>query len=107
VLNLLTNAIAHSPNSTRIDVRLCRMGGSAMAELDVQDYGKGIADKNLSDVFTRFYQVDQVAHLPTQGLGLGLYITRQIVEAHGGMISVESVEGEGATFIIKLPLLEQ
>jgi signal transduction histidine kinase len=57
-------------------------------------------------VFSRFYQVSRGDSLPTQGLGLGLFITRQIVEAHDGTISVESMEGEGATFIIRLPLLE-
>jgi two-component system CheB/CheR fusion protein len=114
VLNLLTNAITYAPSSARIDVRLFGVDGAAadgmataMAEIDVQDYGKGIAANDLSEVFTRFYQVGQGNPLPAQGLGLGLYITREIVEAHGGTISVESTEGEGATFIIRLPLLVQ
>jgi signal transduction histidine kinase len=114
VLNLVTNAITYAPDSARIDVRLCRVDGAAMstassramAEINVQDYGKGIASKELSEVFSRFYQVSRGDSLPTQGLGLGLFITRQIVEAHDGTISVESMEGEGATFIIRLPLLE-
>jgi len=104
VLNLVTNAITYAPGSAQIDVRLCRVDG--MAEINVQDYGKGIAAKDLAEVFTRFYQVGQGNPLPAQGLGLGLFITSQIVEAHGGTISVESVEGNGATFTIKLPLLE-
>jgi two-component system CheB/CheR fusion protein len=114
VLNLLTNAITYAPDSARIEVRLGRVDGTApdgtrlaVAEINVQDYGKGIAAKDLSEVFTRFYQVSKGNPLPTQGLGLGLFITRQIVEAHGGAISVESMEGEGSTFIIKLPLLEE
>jgi signal transduction histidine kinase len=114
VLNLLTNAITYAPGSARIDVRLFRVDGTSvdgaatsMVEICVQDYGKGIAAKDLPEVFTRFYQVTLGNPLPAQGLGLGLYITRQIVEAHGGTISVESTEGNGATFIIKLPLLEQ
>jgi two-component system CheB/CheR fusion protein len=119
VLNLVTNAITYAPGSARIDVRLFRVNGSAdgsgtatgtgtaTAVINVQDYGKGIAAKDLSEVFTRFYQVGQGNPLPTQGLGLGLFITRQIVEAHGGTILVESTNGEGATFIIKLPLLDQ
>jgi PAS domain S-box-containing protein len=114
VLNLVTNAITYAPGSARIDVRLCRVDGlavdglaTAVAEIEVQDYGKGIAANDLSDLFTRFYQVGQGNPLPAQGLGLGLFIARQIVEAHGGMISVESTEGKGATFIIKLPLLEE
>jgi signal transduction histidine kinase len=109
VLNLLTNAITYAPGSARIDVHLFRVDGTstAMAEIDVQDYGKGIAANDLPEVFARFYQVGKGNPLPAQGLGLGLYITRQIVEAHGGTISVESTEGDGATFIIRLPLLEQ
>ncbi len=78
-----------------------------MAEIDVQDYGQGIAAKDLPEVFTRFYQVSRGTPLPTQGLGLGLFITRQIVEAHGGTISVVSTRGAGATFTIRLPLLER
>lgn len=117
VLNLVSNAIRYAPDSARIDVRLCRVDGvaadgaaadgaaAAMAEINVQDYGQGIAAKDLAAVFTRFYQVSQGATAPTEGLGLGLYITRQIVEAHGGTIAVESQPGQGATFIIRLPLL--
>jgi two-component system CheB/CheR fusion protein len=114
VLNLLTNAITYAPDSARIDVRLCRVDGTAVdgtpvavAEIHVQDNGKGIAAKDLSEVFTRFYQVSKGNPLPAQGLGLGLFITREIVEAHGGTISVISAEGKGATFIIRLPLFAQ
>jgi two-component system CheB/CheR fusion protein len=113
VLNLLTNAITYAPDSAQIDVRLCRVDSTApdgtpaaVAEINVQDQGKGIAAKDLSEVFTRFYQVSKGNPLPAQGLGLGLFITRQIVEAHDGTISVASTEGKGATFIIRLPLLE-
>lgn len=112
VLNLLTNAITYAPDSARIEVRLGRVDGkaadgipAAAAEIDVQDYGNGIAAKDLSEVFTRFYQVRKGNPLPAQGLGLGLFITKQIVEAHGGTISVASTEGKGATFTIRLPIL--
>lgn len=117
ISNLLRNAITYAPESARIDVRLCRLDGSAtskasaargaMAEINVQDYGRGIAEKDMAGLFTRFYQVSRSDAPPTRGLGLGLYITRQIVEAHGGTISVESTEGEGTTFTIRLPLLEK
>lgn len=105
VLNLITNAATHAPDSARIDVRLRRADG--MAEIQVQDYGKGIAAKDLPNLFRRFSQVGQSTPVPGQGMGLGLFIARQTVQAHSGTISVESVEGEGATFTIKLPLLEQ
>ncbi len=111
VLNLITNAIRYAPDSDRIDIRLSRVDGAAvdrataLAEINVQDYGQGIAAGNLAAVFTRFYQVSQGTTRPIQGLGLGLFITQQIVEAHGGTITVESTEGQGATFSIRLPLL--
>ncbi|HUS14935.1 MAG TPA: chemotaxis protein CheB [Chloroflexia bacterium] len=112
VLNLLSNAIRYAADGARIDVRLRRVDVSAadgdaeaMVEVRVQDYGPGIAAPELSQVFTRFYQIRRDTLQPAQGLGLGLFITRQIVEAHGGTITVESTVGQGATFIIRLPLL--
>lgn len=103
VLNLLTNAIAHAPASHRIDVRLRHT--DRLAEIDVQDYGAGIAAEHLPDLFSRFYQVAHNQPYTGQGLGLGLYICQQIVVAHGGTISVRSVEDAGTTFTVQLPLL--
>jgi two-component system CheB/CheR fusion protein len=103
VTNLLQNALTHAGESKRIDVHLSRARNQA--RIQVQDYGPGIAPDAQQQLFTRFYQ----AHSPDQsrsgGLGLGLYIARQIVEQHGGTIGVQSVVGEGATFIVQLPLL--
>ena len=103
VLNLLTNAITHASGSKHIDVRLRRVDSTA--EIDVQDYGEGIKEEHLSQLFSRFYQIHQGGST-SQGLGLGLFIAKGIVAAHGGTISVDSIEGEGATFIISLPLLD-
>jgi two-component system CheB/CheR fusion protein len=102
LFNLLTNAIRHTPDGTRIDVRLRRANDAA--ELVVQDYGTGIAADRLAHIFTRFYQVAQSDKQPHHGLGLGLYITRELVQAHGGEITVASQEGVGTTFTITLPL---
>src|SRR6185437_13161977 len=109
VLNLLTNAIKFAPDTQRIDVRLRRAeamsdAGRAEAILQVQDYGPGIAVAELPQVFTRYFQSTYTtAH---GGLGLGLFITRELVTAHDGDVSVVSTEGQGATFTVRLPLLE-
>jgi two-component system CheB/CheR fusion protein len=102
VLNLLTNAVTYAPGSPTIEMRLRRVDG--MADIDVQDHGEGIAPEDLPGLFTRFHQLGRGTPLPAQGLGLGLFIARQIVEAHGGTISVASTRGEGTTFTIRLPL---
>lgn len=101
--NLLENAIAYAAGTDRIDVRL-RIDARA-AEVSVRDYGRGIAPADLPHIFTRFYRgrrADQQGH---SGLGLGLYIVKQLVVAHGGTIDVDSVEGKGTRFTIRLPLI--
>jgi two-component system CheB/CheR fusion protein len=111
--NLLANAIKYAPGTERIDVRVRRAaGGSAAAaaagagsaEIEVQDYGPGIAPADLPHIFSRFFQVERGGRGAERGLGLGLYITREIVTAHGGTIDVRSVEGQGTTFTVRLPL---
>jgi two-component system, chemotaxis family, CheB/CheR fusion protein len=102
LLNLLTNAITYAPGTDRIDVRVRRTG--AQAEIAVQDYGRGIAAPELPHVFSRFYRIERGANPTSDGLGLGLYITHQIVLAHGGTIDVQSTVGEGTTFTLRLPL---
>ncbi|KYF81733.1 hypothetical protein BE11_12240 [Sorangium cellulosum] len=102
LMNLLGNAFRHADGSPRIDLRLRRTDGSA--ELDVVDYGPGIPAADLPNVFSSFYQVERSKGSSTGGMGLGLFICREIVKAHGGQLSVRSTEGKGATFTIRLPL---
>jgi two-component system CheB/CheR fusion protein len=102
VLNLLTNAARHAPDSPRIELRLRREAGEAL--LEVQDYGPGIPAAALPHLFDRFYQAGR--RTAEDGLGVGLFITRELVRAHGGAIEVRSREGAGATFTVRLPLLE-
>jgi two-component system CheB/CheR fusion protein len=102
VVNLLGNAMKHAPESERIDVRLNIQGSEA--ELQVQDYGPGISADELPHLFQRFFGGAASLGTVQTGLGLGLYITKELVDAHGGRISVESREGEGARFIVRLPL---
>jgi two-component system CheB/CheR fusion protein len=102
LMNLLTNAITYAPKSERIDVRLRRANNEA--EMQVQDYGSGIRQADLPHLFSRFYQAARPDRQSRRGLGLGLYISREIVLAHGGQISVASTEEVGTTFTIRLPL---
>ncbi|WP_438031013.1 CheR family methyltransferase [Sorangium sp. So ce233] len=102
LMNLLGNAFRHADGSPRIDLRLRRIDGGA--ELDVVDYGPGIPTADLPHVFSSFYQVERPKGSSSGGMGLGLFICREIVKAHGGQISVRSSEGKGATFTLRLPL---
>jgi two-component system CheB/CheR fusion protein len=102
ILNLVNNAITHAPGSRYIDVELRRLDGQA--ELRVHDEGPGIPAADLPHLFSRFYQVSRKHGGSERGLGLGLYIAREIVAAHGGEIRVTSVDGEGSTFIVTLPV---
>ncbi|MND83219.1 Signal transduction histidine-protein kinase BarA [compost metagenome] len=99
VANLLTNALRYGAKSP-VQVRTFEQGG--MACVEVRDHGIGISEHNQQRIFQQFERV--ASSQSSAGLGLGLYISEQIVLAHGGGISVHSVEGEGATFTVCLPL---
>jgi two-component system, chemotaxis family, CheB/CheR fusion protein len=108
--NILHNAIKHAPQSDRIDVRLSRAdidGVAPHAQIEVRDYGPGIAPENLGMVFNRFNQLSVDGGQPSSGLGLGLYIAKGIIEQHGGAITVQSILGEGSAFVIRLPLMNE
>lgn len=99
VTNLLTNAVKYGKRKP-IDIRVESNGEEAI--LIVKDHGIGIAKNDQTKIFKKFERFSSSEHYP--GIGLGLYITQQIIEAHGGSIEVESNLGEGATFTVKLPL---
>ncbi|MGG6297283.1 sensor histidine kinase [Leptolyngbya sp. AN02str] len=103
IANLLRNAHCYTPDGGTITLRCASV--HRWAVLQVIDNGIGIDPKDLPHIFNRFYRVDQVRSRQAGGFGLGLAIVRQIVEAQGGTVSVQSVPGEGARFEIKLPLL--
>jgi PAS domain S-box-containing protein len=102
--NLLGNAIKFSEPGGEIAVRVER--GQEKALFTVQDHGRGIPPGKLDSIFDRFNQVDVSDAREKGGAGLGLSITRGIVELHGGKIWAESVEGKGATFQFTLPLAQ-
>jgi PAS domain S-box-containing protein len=100
-LNLLDNAIKYSDPGARVDVWIREDVSSLTVE--VKDTGVGIPEEDLAQLFERFYRVDKDRSRATGGSGLGLAISRQIVEMHGGDISVESEVGVGSTFKVRLP----
>jgi GAF domain-containing protein len=102
--NLLGNAIKFSPRGGTISISVEDLGD--MLRLAVTDTGVGIPADKLERVFDRFYQVDGSATRRFGGAGLGLAITRRIVEAHGGQIWVESEIGKGSSFIFTLPKMQ-
>jgi len=99
--NLVSNAIKYSPAGGRI-TRRCRMEGD-QAMLQVSDQGLGIPKDQQANLFQRFTRVQTDQHLAITGTGLGLYISRLIVEGHGGRIWVESEPGRGSTFCVLMP----
>lgn len=101
--NLIDNAVKYSVPDSVVEVQLSR--GKGVVHLSVIDRGVGIEPACLDQIFERFYQ-QHPGHHPGS-MGLGLYISRQIVEAHGGTISIESERGEGTEVTIEFPALTQ
>jgi signal transduction histidine kinase len=100
IANLLTNAIKYSPEKSNILVKAEARDNELLVQ--VMDRGCGIPAADIPKIFDRYYRASNHANVP--GSGLGLYVCRQIVEAHYGKIWVESVEGQGSTFSFTLPL---
>jgi two-component system sensor histidine kinase SenX3 len=105
VRNLLSNAITFSPVNSRITVGAKLKDG--VVELTVSDQGIGISLENQSRIFERFYRVDPARSRSTGGTGLGLAIVKHVCENHGGEVSVWSVQGQGSTFTMKFPQMEE
>ncbi|MBM2809530.1 MAG: hypothetical protein HW416_289, partial [Chloroflexi bacterium] len=99
--NLLSNAIKFTPEEGRVTVSVRSVGDTT--EIAVTDTGIGIADEDRERVFAEFQQLDTGPGRHYQGTGLGLTLTRRLVELHGGRIWVDSTPGQGATFTVALP----
>lgn len=104
IANLLANARSHTPPGTKITVGISP--GPAAIEVRVADNGPGLSPMDQERIFERFYRADtsRMRAVKTEGSGLGLSIVKAIMEAHGGHVRVESLPGEGATFILTFPL---
>jgi two-component system sensor histidine kinase VicK len=99
--NLVINAIKFSPDGGTIHVRLVDQGESVT--LSIQDPGVGIPASQLEAIFGLFYQAEDPVSRRTGGMGLGLYISKEIITRHGGRIWAESQPGAGSTFNFWLP----
>jgi signal transduction histidine kinase len=100
--NLVQNAIKYSPDGGQVTV--CIEQQHDKAWLVVSDQGIGIPDMAIPQLFNRFYRAPNVEPLQMTGMGIGLYVVKEIVQLHGGTIVVESTEGAGSTFRVCLPL---
>lgn len=105
LINLVSNAINYSPPASKIV--LSAQKGDGHIVVSVQDFGKGISKEDSEKIFERFYRVGEETDKTYPGLGLGLYISYQIITMHGGKIWVESKKGKGSTFYFSLPIVER
>ena len=103
--NLIENAINYSPEKTKVIISARVIG--KLVEIVVKDQGIGIAERDQERIFERFYRVDPARSRETGGTGLGLSIVKHVVANHGGDISVWSQVGEGSTFTLRLPLIDE
>jgi signal transduction histidine kinase len=102
--NLVTNALTHTPQKARVTVTLAEDADDPdSVVLAVADEGPGLAPQDAERVFERFYRADTSRTRAAGGTGLGLAIVASLVEAHGGTVSLETAEGRGATFTVRLP----
>jgi len=99
--NLLSNAIKYTPETGRLTMNIRRSPGQVVIKLS--DTGVGIESSLQDSIFDKFTRVENSLSTDVNGSGVGLYLTKQIVELHGGTIEVRSVPGQGSTFIVRIP----
>ena len=102
ITNIISNAAKYSPGKNKIVVNSVQKDSSIVVSFT--DYGIGIPKEKLSKIFDRFYRVDEVSK-DFSGLGIGLFVSSEIIKQHGGKIWAESKEGEGSTFYFSLPVM--
>ena len=102
LINLVNNAVKYSPHASTIDITVGQTEEGVIVR--IRDYGSGITGDHTHKVFNRFYRIADGRNKGNPGLGIGLYISQEIIKRHHGRIWVESVEGEGSTFSFVLPI---
>lgn len=104
-LILLRNAIHYSTENGKVNVilREALLDGKPALSCSIQDFGIGIAPEDMGNIFTKFFRAKNAVQASPDGAGLGLYLTKNFIEAHGGVIQVESVLGKGSTFTFVIP----
>ncbi len=101
VINLLSNAVKYSPNANVVDIHMEEKNGEVT--VSIKDKGIGISKENVGKIFERYYREEERAtHF--QGLGIGLYISYEIVQRHNGTLWAESKLHKGSTFYFKVPI---
>ncbi|MNM98714.1 Adaptive-response sensory-kinase SasA [compost metagenome] len=101
MFNLLENAVKYSAAGS--GMHISALAGEMFVRIDVADQGMGIAEEEWNDIFKRFYRSKQAAQ--QEGVGIGLYLAREIIAAQGGYLKVSSKLGEGSVFSLFLPSL--
>lgn len=101
ITNLITNSIKYSPHADKVVIRLDTDKNNAI--VSVEDFGFGIEKEDQLKIFDRFYRTGTDKEMNVEGFGLGLYISSEIVKAHGGNMWVESEKNKGSTFYFTLP----
>ena len=103
--NLIDNAIRYSPEGTTVGVGVRSRDG--LVQISVTDQGPGIPQEEQDRIFERFYRVDAARSRQTGGTGLGLSIVKHVISNHGGEVTLWSQPGQGSTFTVRLPELEE
>ena len=101
IINLLSNAIKYSPGTDLVNISVSAANNKA--HVLVQDFGLGITAEQQERIFTRFYRVEDMA-ASISGLGIGLFISKEIITRHSGKIWVESAQGKGSSFSFEIPV---
>jgi signal transduction histidine kinase len=107
MINLITNAVKFNHPGGTVSVRLNKSEDGTWLTGEVQDTGTGIAKDRIPELFTKFHQIDNSSSRRHEGTGLGLVLTKELLELHGGRICIDSEEGVGSTFTFSLPVFSK